>query len=42
MAEGDVMQIFGWRSSAMLRRYGASAAAERDIAAARKLDTYEL
>ncbi len=42
MAEGDVMMIFGWRSSAMLRRYGASAAAERAIAAARKLDIYEL
>ncbi len=28
-AEGDAMQLFGWKSRQMLSRYGASAAAER-------------
>jgi site-specific recombinase XerD len=28
-SEGDLMSLYGWRSSAMLRRYGSSAAAER-------------
>ena len=39
-SESDMMVIFGWRSSAMARRYGASAATERAHAAARKLDVY--
>lgn len=35
--EGDMMQNFGWQSREMVDRYGASAAARRAIAAARKL-----
>lgn len=36
-SEGDLMLIMGWKSPTMPRRYGASAAAERAHAAARKL-----
>jgi len=35
-AEGDAMQLFGWKSRQMLSRYGASAAAERAWAAHRR------
>jgi site-specific recombinase XerD len=37
-AEGDLAQLGGWRSPAMLARYGASAAAERSLEAHRKVD----
>jgi site-specific recombinase XerD len=37
-AEGDLAQLGGWRSPAMLARYGASAAAERAIEAHRRVD----
>lgn len=38
-AEGDVAMIAGWRDRSMLARYGRSAAAERAVAAFRRLDT---
>jgi integrase len=37
-AEGDLAQLGGWRSPAMLARYGASAAAERAVEAHRRVD----
>lgn len=36
LSEGDAMRIFGWKSRAMVDRYGASAADARAIKAARK------
>jgi len=38
MGEGDVMAIAGWQDRSMLQRYGRSAAAERAVAAFRRLD----
>jgi integrase len=38
LREGDLMQVFGWRSPEMVRRYGSSARAERARAAYRRLD----
>jgi site-specific recombinase XerD len=37
MAEGDLMMLAGWRSSAMLRRYGAAQAADRAKDAYRRI-----
>jgi integrase/recombinase XerC len=37
-AEGDLAQLGGWRSPAMLARYGASAAAERAVEAHGRVD----
>lgn len=37
LQETDMMRLFGWKSSAMPKRYGASAAHERAIAAKRRL-----
>jgi site-specific recombinase XerD len=41
MAEGDVQEIFGWRSPQMLARYGSSARAERARRAYRRVDLEE-
>jgi len=36
--EGDLASLGGWRSTEMLRRYGASAASERAVEAHRRID----
>jgi len=38
LGEGDMMAIAGWQDRSMLQRYGRSAAAERAVAAFRRLD----
>jgi integrase/recombinase XerC len=38
ITESDLMEVFGWRSPEMVRRYGSSARAERARAAFRRLD----
>jgi site-specific recombinase XerD len=38
ISESDLMEVFGWRSPEMVRRYGASARAERARANFRRLD----
>ena len=38
ITESDLMEVFGWRSTQMVRRYGSSDRAERARAAFRKLD----
>ena len=35
--ETDLMRVAGWRSRQMLERYGASAAQERSLSAAKRL-----
>src|SRR6266566_832661 len=35
--EGDLMRLMGWTSTQMLRRYGASAAEQRALAAAKRI-----
>jgi hypothetical protein len=37
MQEGDLMHLAGWSSPQMVRRYGASAAAERARTAYRRI-----
>jgi site-specific recombinase XerD len=41
LAESDLMEVFGWQSPEMVRRYGASARAERARAAYRRLNLDE-
>lgn len=38
ITESDLMEVFGWRSPEMVRKYGSSARAERARAAFRRLD----
>jgi site-specific recombinase XerC len=38
ISESDLMEVFGWRSAEMVRKYGSSARAERARANFRKLD----
>ena len=37
MQEGDLMLLAGWQSREMLKRYGASAATERALAASARM-----
>ena len=42
MQEGDLMQLAGWRSREMLKRYAAARATDRALTAARRFNPGDL